>query len=246
MRFSLMLGIVLLSLVGCGGGSGSADAGADGGSANAAEIAACRNLFMVDPSSGCASGTEAECRQYLASLRTAEPTCTTQQSAYVACLDGLTVCASGQQCPVQFATYDACADPSGAAIIGTWGMTTCLPPDANTCDYTITFAADGSYSNRSSFVKDAASSTGFEGCTIVITASGYSWTATATTVSVAEGPTPMSTASRTGCLDPADDFPTAPNPDFTPVSYTFTDQPYTISGNQLTLGGAGGLVFTRR
>lgn len=133
------------------------------------------------------------------------------------------------------------------ALVGRWVYQGCAGLEGTDCAFVYEFAADGRYTNRTYFVKNADTTTGFAGCTINIEAGGYTWSATASTLSV-EQSEPYSLITRTGCLDPADDAPTPfANPDFAPASYTLSAQPYSVNGDQLTIGaGADAAVLTRQ
>ncbi len=110
---ALVLAVSFLSLMGCDRGTISPpDSGAHADGGQAAEEAACTNLFAIDVEGGCASGTETACLAYLLTLRNDAPACGTEYGAYVACLTRLPACVSGQQCPEEFGAYDACVNPS--------------------------------------------------------------------------------------------------------------------------------------
>lgn len=136
---------------------------------------------------------------------------------------------------------------SGASqLVGSWAYENCGGLEGTNCIYQFEFAASGSYTHRSYYVKSSETTTGFAGCTINIEASGYRWTATATTLSIELGDNPTSLITYTDCDDPADNQLTpVPTPDFVPASYTSGGpQPYRIEGDQLTIGEPGGLVIT--
>lgn len=140
------------------------------------------------------------------------------------------------------------AGAAGNPLVGTWAMTACtsFSEAVAPCEMALIFEADGGYTNRVQYVKDPSSTTGFRGCTITAAASGYRWTAAGGVLNVV-AVTPRFVVTRTNCMDPSDNQPTPTMPDdFTPGSFTLTNQSYTIQGNTLLAGGPGGTALMRR
>lgn len=159
--------------------------------------------------------------------------------------------ASSWGCGGSAATTDAARAvdaASGTSIVGTWGRTVCFQPDEQMdCDYTLTYDAGGTHSIRLSSVKLLTTTTGFAGCTITLNATGYTYVADGTTLTVTAGASAAMTVTRTGCADPTDDQPDpTPSADFTPSSFEVPGAPYTVTATELAVGGAGALVYTRR
>lgn len=95
------------------GGGGGTDAGTDAGPSSTVleEQAACDNLSAIDPLDRCQGGaTEAACLEALAGQREAFPLCIVEHIAFVRCLQGLTECADGMQCPAEFQAFQNCAN----------------------------------------------------------------------------------------------------------------------------------------
>jgi hypothetical protein len=236
------------SLLACGGGTAPNDGGSDSGTgtdtgvANAAETAACRNLFTLAPTDGCLGGvTESECVASLVMLRANASSCTTQFNAYLSCLTRLTACTGpADLCSTEYDAFSACANPQNP-LIGVWSMSVCTGTEKTSCSYALGFSSDGSYTNTAIYTNATTAST-YAGCDVTEIVSGFTWTSTATTISVAEGASPTGLVTRSGCTNSADDTPQIPNPDFVPIYWTLTDEPYTISGTQLNFLG---FVFTR-
>lgn len=135
----------------------------------------------------------------------------------------------------------------GAGLVGRWGAACIVPPPETTeCDFEWTFAAVGSASVVMRSVKDSGSSAGFGGCTITLRATGYRWSATYASLTVAATPSTAATVSQMSCDDPSDDLAEAPDPDFNPSSFAIPDQPYTLSENHLIIGPGTEHTLTRR
>ncbi len=102
---SLLVGV---GLAGCGGGGSMGDAGP---TPTAAETSACSHLFSIDPSGGCATGSMSGCTSTLANVRAryASSSCMAEYTAFVACLQGLAMCDSGQQCPTEWTAFSGCS-----------------------------------------------------------------------------------------------------------------------------------------
>ncbi len=136
---------------------------------------------------------------------------------------------------------------TGPSLVGTWGTTTCIVPDTLSCDYAITFGADGEYSVRQSSMNDPAVNPSFAGCTITLDFARYTYATADMRLTVTAAPG-EETITRTGCTDPTEDQAAMVVTDFMPSRLELPPPgvAYTLTETELTIGPAGGMVLTRR